>query len=705
MQPPSSPIRPVAPPLKKQRASGTPAAYPETDNHLDRAMAISLSQRRSDLLQMRQRAAQTSAVIGMAQAQLQESSSLRGTGGRTIPPPQGSAMARVRHSDIFPSVPKLAPENASAKTPSLLVPRQSLARRLDASFNPHTHTAGSNTAQLLPMPPTTATRSKSAPPRPRPQPPPRPPAVPTPALADKRVSFDSVANSSVVVPRGQPQAEEGPLMFYSSSASPRDQTPREPTKSRNALAPAGSTPFHSTTTHASAGTPMDEPTTKLHAGHTPFPFGNGQAMDTPSLETSPELISSLAMSTASSYSESPELRLHKELLRSEKEKADLYSKVATLEDEIKKFKQTAAAAVSVSSPDIANSSPTKRAVTFLSSSESMVMGTPLASRAPIRQRRLPTPHPKKGDKNGRTRQEMRILLEKAAETTQNEYETENMATFFVRRPYGRETNRELWLAGGQLLAKQYELTADAYNVKTLEVVAEIAADGSLLVLYGDGAARHQMSDGSTKEFAAGEQQSLGPVMYIDSYANEREYSLEAVLQGALAVREHYCSAFYSVLSTIVRSTEDGRASSVEREDSPAIAKAALVAVAAAKVPTRDTGVGTDDNPFAEQGDKAEVSPKLEVKENKKKRNVPSVDEELPSSGVLGTFAAMLGNAIVGVLWFWFVRLPVRLVQTVIIMLSAVLVLTMLHVYMADDRGAGAMGAYTCRGMYNPPGIF
>jgi hypothetical protein len=174
------------------------------------------------------------------------------------------------------------------------------------------------------------------------------------------------------------------------------------------------------------------------------------------------------------------LRLEKEVREHEKAKADALRRVVELEEEVQKLKEQTAMVAETPK------APTGQVGFF--SPLSPGLATPRAGT----RKRMATPHPKHGlGKTGIkiTDEENRILMEEAVKYAPFEFTTD-LATFIVRRPYGQATERDLWFSAGYLNIKQYEKTADVNNPETLEVVAQIRADGSTLALNGESCVRH-----------------------------------------------------------------------------------------------------------------------------------------------------------------------------------------------------------------------
>ena len=777
-QSPVSPSRPLAPPMKKQRAGGTPSAPPQrrlgppianNNNTSDERLDSAIAERQSRILQLQQRQAQQNAVLDQARTQLHKAS-LRDGGGRkpaaaaavptAMQPPKGSAIARVRHSDIFPSVPKLAP-NATSKQqqqqqqqqqPSAVTSKsETLARRLDASFS----SSLSGNKKSSSAPPRIA-RSKSAPPPPTRPPPPRPAAAP------KNVSFPQP--TAAIIMATTPGSPKAAAINSNNNATTTTTTPKQPPQQQPSglinARDAGRTPFPTTTTTTSSSTALETPlsptmttmdntpttttnttntTSKLHAGRTPFP--STRAVATTDSD----------FSSSSSTKMSPELRLHKEMTRLEHEKTSALQQVAQLQDQVTQLRkeqqqqqqqqqktsssstqehaemmqallriadtQGETAALEWARQQQQQQQQQQRLIGDRAPQQKVGFWSPSSSRrttTPKRPQQHSTPTPKRRPSTVKlsAEQEYQILVQ-AADHTAHEYQSPQ-ATFMIRRPYGRDAaekeERDLWLAVGQSSAQLYPQQADPTKAaSTLEVVAHIHADQSVLVLYGDAQVRHctteqqqqqQQGDGNNnnnnnqwKDYGNADENNneLGSVLYIDSDANEKEYSLDEIFQGARAVREHYCSSFSCVAATL-------------REK--AVAAAAAPTRMSTGTHTKNVGVGTEDFlqptvlPAAKKATKdtststTTATDKSAAPKQQKKKKAPPPEE--PGS-VMGTFVSMFVNYVFNMIWLVLVGIPLRILSTTIVMLCATLLLATLWIYTASDM------SYHGR-LYNPPGI-
>ena len=222
--------------------------------------------------------------------------------------------------------------------------------------------------------------------------------------------------------------------------------------------------------------------------------------------------------------------------------------------------------------------PRGRSMDFLSS-----MGAPLTPRsrpssperwnntAPVDKKRA-TPLPK-GDK-----MDLRYIMD-AAKISSNEYETE-MVNYLVRAPHSKEFDYDFFSD-----KEQYTNAFDIDNPESIDVLAQIEADGSVFALVGKdvrhGKARSgQDGENESLEWSVYEnleesQLVLGSVTYIDMEGNEREYWLgkhffvlhahelaelfshhsvalpiiclviESIYDEAMSIRDHYCTSIRS----------------------------------------------------------------------------------------------------------------------------------------------------------------
>jgi hypothetical protein len=424
---------------------------------------------------------------------------------------------------------------------------------------------------------------------------------------------------------------------------------------------------------------------------------------------------------------SPELRLHQELLKTQKDKKEALEQVTRMGKEMVKLREESASAQKLEAviqmADAEGESVavdwarkhvrgSEQQVGFLSPMANLLASpssarntsnamTPLSmsrNAGPAR-KRMPTPQPK-GSKPDDA--DTKFLTE-VAKCAVFEFEVQGLASYIIRRPFGLPTEKELWYLAGQRNSKMYEKSADVHKASTLEVVAMIEGDKSVLALYDDATVRHRTkeSDGTWKDHGNVDERDkpLGSIMYIDGKANEKEYSLDDVFEGAIAARHHYCSSLV-VAAAALRLQKNSQPSVPElvSEQSPPTSGPTQLKQTP-KVETSEICVGTEDLPFP-PATKAAPSDGAQ-KASKSPSKPPPPTEDV--TDVLSVFFSMFFGSIFWAIWTVFVRIPLRIIATTVYMLVGVMILSMVGVYLADDNGAAAMGAVVTS-MYNRPGI-
>ncbi len=652
-------------PLKKLRAGGTPKHDSNaTDNQVDEAIAY-----RREQIRMLQQQREQSSVLNMARSQL------------AVPQLPARGRLEVRHSDLFPTAPKSDKKLQPAATiPEGPPPKaETLARRLDASFSGENPSSRSRSAPPVrpppPPPPPKSTKPAEGPPSvsfapqesyPIPQPPASLPISPAKMSA---VSFSEEPPAPVATPafkgfpmnQGTPhvsKANGGNTHFAGATPFPGKHAPIEDGNT----AKAGATPFPFKTQADTPETSAPSPPDMLQENQPPKSMASANRMEI--LRNMKEVAKSL---TTDSTTTTPELRMQTELIRAENEKADALKQVAKLQDEVKQLQRRTApsmedivrmadregdaAAVKLARGQV--SGITRPTIGFLSPK----MSSPMLMSP--RRRHVPTPHPKR-NKLDQTVAPDRDALIRATKDTVHEYESDK-ATFIVRRPYGVASERELWFGAGQQTSKLYEMSADATKASTLEVVARINADSSLLALYGEDNVRHQLADGSDWiEYKNAEDEPLGNILYIDREANEREYDLDSIYLTARTVREHYCTA----IATMIFASQQMAHGATEPTSPPPVGPS--------KAPGRDVGVNTD---------AMTVEPQKEKKNCEKKKTAPPPPPD--EANVVLLFVGMFFDLIKTILWTIFIGLPVRILLATTV--SSVTIVLLATIWMRRQR--------------------
>lgn len=724
-------------PTEKQSASGTPnnSCNKLVEMDVDQAQA----RRRAELQRLKNKMVSNDSggVLNQARTELRHqpppgrpqatqnapaarpaSSNNIGTSNSRVPMrgPGGIAVA-MHQSDIFPSVVNKSPPvnipikelpTDQAPTPPLVAaPPQPVARRLDASF---AHDQ--------------ASRSTSAPPR-RPPPPPPPP---------RSKSTEDVMSTDT------------PVSPPATTATPTPIKPKQVTMSKEATAEADAkVPKNS----QMRGTPhpkkfqeeilLQSPESGAERRNILRNLRDGA--NTPPISNKKQDKDQGQNGQQNETSEDTH--------QTEIDKENALERVAQLEAEIKKIRgQTVASSSSSGLETIVQLADTEgeksavkwareqvvvggnsKQVGFLSPMMAASPGQDLAPTAVAfspsvlspptshRRRRMPTPHPKQLNGTPHDKEDERRFQCEAAECIAWEFMTspsdpeddddEMMpATFIVRRPFGLASERDMWFSVGQLNTKLYEKTANVENPSSLEVAVVIEADDSVLAVHGKGTVRRlQNSDGEWKNYGDIEErgQPLGSVTYVDSGANDKTYSLDDIVEAALAAREHYCSAILSTAAYI----KDRPA---VPQSEPSVQQPIFRSPAADSVPplvstgSSDACVGTEDLPFP-------AEPRAELKSVGSQADAPEPEhaarppppEEDDSPDVLATFAGIFFSTMAWVTWTIFVRTPLRIINTTFVLAVSAVLLSFVWLFIADDHGGSEMGA-SMGASYNPPGI-
>lgn len=583
---------------------------------------------------------------------------------RPPPPRPGMAVLQSRMTDTV-CPPKQAIPNTSNKPspilakPGLASPPDSLygsdgaiARRLEESFQ-------SNVAD--------PSRSKSAPPI-RPPPPQGPPPSARNEAA-KMVSFQIPHSQTIASPEIASTSKDTSVTLVGGKSPESTSTPDDAAMSTRdagvtpfySAAPPGATPFR-----ASTESPTPPTTARRDLLRNMREFA----------ETPQKLLASPS-GPANEVGKSPEFRLHEELASSEKEKAAALRQVAELQLEIAQIKSSNANHVGFFSP------------------VSNVIPSPIQSRT----RRIGTPHPKSRLPKPLTPIELdaeRQWLMEATKRTPFEYDTEDGTTLVVRRPHGCATEVDLWYKAGQLPAKMYANTATAEFPSTIEVAVVIDADQSIFVLHGDGEVRHHSTiTGISTEYGnlEGRSTPLGSVPYVDKNALDREYSLDELYEYAVSVRGHYCTTVRSFAAALQLHPEPQTAESVTAKTIAPISSTKVV------VETADKSVAT------ELSEEHNVVGKGSLDTGTKKQEstpLPPGDNDT-SSDVLGSFIHLFFSLLFGTIWYIFVRLPIRILTSSLVLAASMALLSYLWLYFVDDNGAMDFGG-TSGMLFNRPGI-
>ena len=417
------------------------------------------------------------------------------------------------------------------------------------------------------------------------------------------------------------------------------------------------------------------------------------------------------------------LRLQKQLAQSQKEKTNALRQVKELEEtleELKKRESEKVAQQTESPSTLGFLSPVVQA--SIPSTPSLVVSPmPAIASPPPRRRRVPTPFPKKREMGTETpentrstdsvseEEQLRPFLIEAAADVSYEYESE-IATFLVRRPYGAETDQDLWFENGEVGSKVYQQSASVYELHTIEVVAMIRVDGSTLLLHGEDSVRHGSRDGAWEKFPncsggdTKDEKPLGNVTYIDAEANELTYSLDDLYENALSIRQIYGSSLHSFAMGLQKKSKDKQVSLPEDEPpmmvqeipaTPTFRQEEMNPPVAA-VEKVDTSVDTEGllPPKAQPQVQEQVQEQMPPPEPQKPIPAPQED-----SNVLGVFVAM----IISLFWNALVVFPLRILSTILTWSIAIGFLAFIWLYLREPPSLIG-GATPIAQLLNPAGI-
>jgi hypothetical protein len=273
-------------------------------------------------------------------------------------------------------------------------------------------------------------------------------------------------------------------------------------------------------------------------------------------------------------------------------------------------------------------------------------------------------------------QEERDLLMLAVESVSLEYFSDGTA-FYVRRPMGLAmdtVNGDLWKRNGEMNEETYARDATVFQPTSLEVLAHVTLDGSLLVIHGFASGRilfggigewNEFGDPSEEAAAHNLDESdlpmFGEVAYTAADGSEQLYSMDDIYNGARLVREQYCAAVVSMLAALRRQKQ-------KYSIAPPNPSQALDAI--------------DPSPLS--------SPPL--------KGVGDTEGVEARGGVRGFFI----NAFFGIIWTALVRVSLGTISTIFNLVVSILFLHLLWLYFADDHGAADIRAYIHHQFCNHP---
>jgi hypothetical protein len=327
------------------------------------------------------------------------------------------------------------------------------------------------------------------------------------------------------------------------------------------------------------------------------------------------------------------------------------------------------------------------------------------------------------------------VASRAVETVEEIFESP-LARFVVRKPYGGNEIQEYrfskddgtdeksvldfavpWVEA----VDDYLKNAHVKDEKTLEVMAKVGADSSILLVYGD-SCRHGTpkvgTDGSligyefkTFENVDDMEGTLGKVIFIDSEGNDGEYWLDTIYEEALKIRESYCSNVFSAALALKAAEPFSKETVVEQQQQqkqqrqqqqppqfPNMAKSQVSPPQVISKPIMvDECVSTEDLLPVSSSTMTSASSASAKKSPSKKPQKEDVRYESHSQQGYGS-TAILSHCIVSVFSFifhiaWFIlMIPVRVTQISFTLCIMMAIVNVLWLYLADNKIAIDMGA-------------
>lgn len=424
--------------------------------------------------------------------------------------------------------------------------------------------------------------------------------------------------------------------------------------------------------------------------------------------------------------ESSTLRLVRELRIAKQEKEQAMKRMAELEGQVMDLRFELDA-------NVAKSQQSERRVgRTLEREDSSMMG----ERRNSNRRMMKSPEPRR-DRTEDPLQDLNVAS-RAVETVEEIFESP-LARFVIRKPYGGNEIQEYkfskdgpdekstvmdfpveWMES----VNDYLMNATVKDEKTLEVMAKVGADSSILLVYGD-SCRHGTprvgDDGSltgydftTYNNVDDMEGTLGKVIFIDSEGNDGEYWLDTIYEEALKIRESYCSnVFSAALALKAAEPASKEFSSVEQQQHeqqrqpppPMFAHMNNMPVASppqvmSKPIMVDECVGTEDLlPVPTATATATTSASVTAKKappNKPQKNEVQFESQSSHQGygstsILSNFIVSVFSIIFNILWF-ILMIPVRVTQITFTICIMIAIVNMLWLYLADNKIAIDMGA-------------
>lgn len=416
--------------------------------------------------------------------------------------------------------------------------------------------------------------------------------------------------------------------------------------------------------------------------------------------------------------QSSQLNLTMRLHKAQQEKEQAMKRMAELESQVMdlRFQHQNKDALSQSQPSMRNGRSTERG-------DRGVGGTRGG------RRRMKSPEPRRG---GKDPLKDLNLASKAVETVEEIFQSSN-AKFVVRKPYGGNELKDYWFdndfnvqghghgQGQDACSVEWMESVEGYWTKasvkdetSLEVLAKVDADGSILHIHGK-SCRHGLPIMGDNGIVTGYEYkifedveymdgALGKVIFIDGEGNDEEYWLDPIYEEALKIRESYCSNVFSAALALKASEESAPiAGSVVNENRNGPGQVDIVPPSMMMPPAftpsvADACVDTNDLPqdpsihlqkSVEQPFTAskEQSASVNSQQNSKEKEQSQIEyENSGSTDILSHFFIAFFSTIVSLVWF-ILMIPVRVVRFTFTIGILICMVNLLWLYFAGNRNA------------------
>lgn len=330
---------------------------------------------------------------------------------------------------------------------------------------------------------------------------------------------------------------------------------------------------------------------------------------------------------------------------------------------------------------------------------------------------------------------------RSVETVDDIYSSD-LAMYIVRKPYGGNEKMEyrFELSSGAKSSdcqvswhepvKNYLKKANVQVEASIEVIAKVLADNSVLLLHGSSCRHGTAVLGNKRNIVEYEWKtykdvekmgdSLGKIIYIDANGNDGEYWLDSVYEEALRIRENYCSNVFSA-ALALKASSRGKLENQTSQNGHFIQTQQPLRQQQSqqmvnghsqhtnhlppqpqppqglrnntvKPKTVDACVGTSDHfPNYQEPIKKQANVKPSQDQHVKRVDTKQDDTEAGSTDALSAFVILFFGTFFGIFWFFFC-IPFKLMKWSLMTSICISLLSIMWLYIADDNGAANMGA-------------